>query len=60
MTKSEMKKILRFAFEETIFILAVTALTIFVVLSIGTIQATASALIAIVISSVLSMIRRWL
>jgi hypothetical protein len=60
MTKSEMKKILRFAFEETIFILAVTALTIFVVLSIGTIQATASALIAIVISSVLSMVRRWL
>jgi hypothetical protein len=66
-TGRALKKILRFAFEKTIFILAVIALTILVVLTIDTIQATrdfatapASALIAIVISCVLSMIRRWL
>jgi hypothetical protein len=58
-----LKKIL----EEAIFILAVVALTVLVVLAIDTIRATsdfatspASALIAIVISCVLSVIRRWI
>jgi hypothetical protein len=60
-------KVLKKIFEEAIFILAVIALTVLVVLSIDAIQATsdfatapASALIAIVISFVLSMIRRWI
>jgi hypothetical protein len=67
MSLTGINKVIKKIFEETIFILAVTALTILVVLTIDTIQATrdfatapASALIAIVISCVLSVIRRWI
>jgi hypothetical protein len=67
MSLTGINKVLKKIFEETIFILVVIALTILVVSTIDIIQATrdfstvlASALIAIVISSVLSIIRRWI